>query len=97
MPTYTERQPKNGDQVLLCDHVLNADDKPHCHFFYLPQPLGFVRPDGTGGKASWLVICNDCFDKYPNPSLKDLMLNIIRTDATWQGDEPEIKVNPKLN
>lgn len=95
MNVFTEKQPKDGDQVLLCEHA--SDEKCHCHFFNLPEGLVFVRPDGTGGNAKWIVICEECFAKYPDPSLQQLMAYIVRSDATWKGDEPEIKVNPRMN
>jgi hypothetical protein len=83
---YTELQPKDGDVVLHCGHL---DDKPH-HFYVLGgasrEPIHFHRPDGSVGEATWMVLCHRCFQVYPeNPE------KCMRADATWIGNEPEIK------
>lgn len=86
---FTEKQPKDGDVMLLCKHVAEDRSLPG-HFFYFKEGLGFARPTGGIGKANWLIMCNHCFAKHPMPSLKEMM-QLIGGDAVWKGDEPTIK------
>jgi hypothetical protein len=89
--TFTKHQPKHGETVLHCGHLEN---KPH-HFFAMsdpslgePEEVMFRRPNGTTGRARWMVLCSRCILQHSmNPNLA------MRADATWIGDEPAIKEN----
>ena len=80
---YTEVQPKHNDPIIHCGH-LGASNH---HFFKVSgEPIKFCRPDGTFGKAEWLVACNVCWEKAKG----DLRNIRICGDGTWIGDEPAI-------
>jgi len=88
---FTKVQPSDGDTVLHCGHLEN---KPH-HFYAMSDPsqkiirgIMFTRPDGTTGLARWMVLCSRCFEVYFDSPEK-----AMRADATWIGDEPEIREN----
>lgn len=91
MSKFSKHQPKDGETVLHCGHL---EDKPH-HFFAMsdpslgePEEVTFNRPDGSTGRARWMVLCSTCNLRHgQNPSA------CIRADATWIGDEPAIKEN----
>ena len=54
-------QPQPGDVLLGCEHRPN----PHAsHVFKLLKGMKFTRPDGTSSNASWIFICDACFEKY---------------------------------
>ena len=71
-------QPVDGDTVIHCGH-LDADIH---HFFQ--ADTRFRRPDGSQGRAKFLVGCDDCFRKAGGKA-KNLL---IRGDGTWKGNEP---------
>lgn len=81
---FSERQPKDGETVLHCGHLEN---KPH-HFFALPDSfpdgIKFSRPDGSTGRATWMVLCQNCFAAGLDPE------NCMRADGKWKGDAPAI-------
>lgn len=84
---FTKLQPKDGETVLHCGHL---EDKPH-HFFALSDGktvagINFKRPDGSQGLAHWMVLCEMCFTRNGDEPER-----CIRGDATWIGDEPEIR------
>lgn len=87
---FAKYQPKDGETVLHCGHLEN---KPH-HFFAMSdpskeiQPLVFQRPDGTTGRATWMVLCSQCFPKFC-----DCPDKAMRADAKWIGDEPALREN----
>jgi hypothetical protein len=79
--TYAEDQPRDGDRVLHCGHILRA--RPW-HWFKFEEPVSFRRPDGTTGSAAWIVACDACFREHG----ADVR---ARGDGLWTGDEPTIE------
>ena len=72
-------RPKPGDTLLECKH---GPDPYNAHLFEMRAPgvngLPFTRPDGTVGKAQWVVLCKRCFVKYAGhyqdaPILRDFV------------------------
>lgn len=87
MSKFAKQQPKDGETILHCGHL---ETKPH-HFFAFSDGketagFHFHRPDGTTGTATWMVLCSRCFVTHA-----DRPEECMRGDATWIGDEPEIK------
>jgi hypothetical protein len=78
---FTAQQPKDGEVICHCGHI----DEPKYHFYKVIS-LGFRRPDGTTGKADWIVVCDSCFLLHPDSPEK-----VIRGDSIWKGDEPIIE------
>ena len=78
---HTKEQPKDGDTIMHCGHVVGS-----MHWFQYDRPIGFQRPDGTHGRASWFAACEACFVRYG----EDVTLH-VRGDAVWTGDEPAIE------
>jgi hypothetical protein len=86
--TFTEQQPKDGDIVLHCAHLLKTD---HAHWYKVPE-VEFQSPSGEQGVAEWIGLCNECFLANPKPqSIEDFP---IAGHSTWMGDEPIIEVDP---
>lgn len=86
MKEFTETQPKHGDVILHCGHL----DVTNHHFWKIPEHIGFLqfrRPDGSMGKAQWVVGCELCFQA----SGGDPQKMEIRGDDIWVGDEPAVK------
>lgn len=89
MMKFSKHQPKDGETILHCGHL---EKKPH-HFYAIgdpekriPQEMDFRRPDGSVGKAKWMVLCRDCFQIYSdNPAA------CMRADGEWIGDAPVVK------
>lgn len=86
---FAKMQPKKGDCILHCGHVLNPNTQ-HCHFFRVADNMQFKRPDGSMGHAKWLVCCDECFDAK-GPKFD------VRGDAVWPDDDPIITVNQDVN
>lgn len=78
-------QPKHGERVLTCSHTGNSFAKPF-HFFRTNPPTEFTRPDQTTDSATWMVLCNRCYQRHGTD-----MGAAITGDALWQGDEPIVK------
>ena len=78
--TFTKEQPKDGDTIMHCGHVTKS-----MHWFQYEEAIGFQRPDGTRGSASWFAACEACFIKRGAK-----VVNYVRGDATWTGDSPTI-------
>ena len=58
---YANKQPKDGDVILLCVHMdAKSSDS---HWFKVPPDGLFevIRPDGTKVKGDWLCVCPECF------------------------------------
>lgn len=49
--------PKPGDAVLGCVHRPNPYQ---AHVFHAPDGIEFMRPDGSHGRATWMMLCDDC-------------------------------------
>lgn len=75
-----ERQPKFGEIVLMCAHVL---DFKHCHWFNVPESQEFTRPDGTIARAQWMAVCNSCALSNPRA--------VITKDVIWGTDDANIQ------
>ena len=82
MGQWAAIQPKDGDCILHCGHP----DIRSVVFFQCQPPLGFQRPDGTVGKATWLVACGPCL----NDAGGEIMRVKFRGDGEWKGNEPVI-------
>lgn len=76
---FTKVQPTNGEFCLHCGHL---DHDTQFHFWMING--GFVRPDGSVGRAKWLIACDPCFRMAKGDATRIL----VRGDATWLGDEP---------
>jgi len=85
---FTEQQPKDGDTVLHCEHLPEADN---VHWFRVPGTK-FISPSGETGEAEWIGICAECFLANPNP--QKLEEFPVAGHSTWIGDDPAIEVNP---
>ena len=85
---FTQNQPKDGDCILHCAHAAKSGPG---HFFKIPEPIHFRRPDGTEGNSEWIMFCEKCY-KLSEGNGK--FAELIAGDSTWMGDEPAIKFNP---
>jgi hypothetical protein len=83
--TFTDQQPKNGETILHCAHVLDAGEG-HWHF-NAGYPR-FRRPDGSIGEAKWIVICPTCQKRLYVESKK--AIDFVAGDVVWSGDAPII-------
>lgn len=81
---YAEQQPRDGEPVLHCGHIEKGIKH---HFMLCPEYLDFARPDGTKGRARWVIQCESCF------SLMSRRGPAINGDTEWRGDEPIIEVS----
>lgn len=79
--TWAELKPQDGDLVLHCGHL---ESKPH-HFWNTPKGIYFNRPDGSSGKATWVVSCPDCYQAAEGNAKRVK----IRGDGLWMWDEPQ--------
>jgi hypothetical protein len=59
--TNKRPHPKTGDVILGCTH---EPDVSSAHVFQIKKGLPFTRLDGTRATASWVFICDACFQKY---------------------------------
>jgi len=85
---FTQQQPKDGDVILHCAHLLETDA---AHWYKVPE-VEFLSPEGEKGVSEWIGICNECFMANPNPArIEDFP---IAGHNTWMGDDPIIEVNP---
>lgn len=84
MGAFHKLQPRDGDTVLHCGHVKGSSRN---HFWRLPHGVPFERPDGTSGKAGWIVACDPC----AQASGMDPLAVAIVGDARWNGDAPAIR------
>jgi hypothetical protein len=89
MEDFTKQQPKAGTTILQCAHFEGVQT---CHWFRIPGPTFFTRPDGSGGSAEWVAICDECFAK--NPQTFEDLSQMVAADGVWQGNDPAIRVNP---
>jgi hypothetical protein len=78
---FTKEQPKDGDTIMHCGHVVGC-----MHWFQYEKPIRFQRLDGTRDEASWFAACDPCFIRHG-----EKVVNYVRGDATWTGDEPAIE------
>ncbi len=81
--TFTEDQPRTGDTILHCGHLLDAGKT---RWFRYAVPAGFVRFDGSRGMATWFAACEACFIKHG-----DRVADFARGDEVWVGDGPVIE------
>jgi hypothetical protein len=89
VPEFSKHQPRDGETVLHCGHL---ESIPH-HFFALSDGaliagIHFRRPNGSEGTATWMVLCQPCFNAHAHEPEK-----CMRADAEWIGDEPAVKEN----
>lgn len=86
MSEFTELQPREGETVLHCGHL----DEPKFHFFAFDGvgrvAVPFMRPDGTKGLATFMALCDSCFEKNATQPER-----CIRGDAKWKGNVPFVK------
>jgi hypothetical protein len=78
---FTKEQPKDGDTIMHCGHVVGR-----MHWFQYEEPIRFQRLDGTRGEASWFAACERCFIRHG-----EKVVNFVRGDGTWTGDAPAIE------
>lgn len=78
---FTKEQPKDGDRIMHCGHVVGR-----MHWFQYEKPIRFQRPDKSRGEASWFAACDACFIKRG-----EKVVDYVRGDATWNGDAPAIE------
>ena len=78
--TRETTQPSPGDVLLGCAHALSSETH---HVFFLPEEIGFRRPDGSAAKAKWIILCPICFVAHPDPTKAK-----IACDFTWDEGEP---------
>lgn len=81
MKAWASEQPKDGDCVLICGHVMEGGPS---HWFKVGDPITFTRPDMSTGTATWMCVCETC---KGSPEAN------IRGDKIWKGDEPFIQSN----
>lgn len=79
---WAKEQPRDGETILHCGHL---DDGIKHHWLMDPEYVEFRRPDGTKGRARWIVQCPACFAAFPEHG------PTVNGDDTWVGDEPAIK------
>jgi hypothetical protein len=100
-PNYTLIQPIEGETVAYCVHEairvgswkgsaadarrLGPNTNPDkMHFFF--GKFAFRRPDGTEGKTSWAIVCDECYENH-----KAGQEFLIGGDGTWKGNAPTIR------
>lgn len=79
---FAKDQPKDGDLVLHCGHVPYTSQG---HFW--KGNISFTRPDGSVGKAQWVIACPECF-RESKGSVDNL---VLLGEDTWVGDDPLIR------
>jgi len=83
--SYAAQQPKEGDIILVCEHV--EEKNQHCHWYKLPMEAVVNTPHP--GKQHWMSVCDGChkvmqtLNQFPN--------GVKMFEHTWKGDEPFIK------
>lgn len=88
--TKTKPQPKSGDVLLGCVHRPNIYA---AHIFQTPG-ISFKRPDGSKGIATWIVLCDKCFQEYVVKG--DGPTHVpLACDFTWRDrDDPIVYKDP---
>jgi hypothetical protein len=79
---FTEQQPKHGDTILHCGHLVRG-----MHWFkFAGGAIKFTRPDKTRGEAEWFAACDRCYAKHG-----EKVASFVKGDGVWTGDEPAIQ------
>lgn len=86
MKKFTKEQPIDGEIILHCAHMNNANK---VHWWKFPTEVYFRRPDQTVGTAIWMAVCDKCQKKCAgDPSKIE-----IAGDLVWDGNDPVIYKN----
>ena len=74
--------PRSGESVVLCEHKPALDAVTG---YRVTPSMEFRRPDGTDGSSRWLLLCNDCRDRYGHDVQGCIERGKLRMgcDATW--------------
>jgi hypothetical protein len=87
MSAFTQKQPLRGENFVHCAHIDRNNDVHH-HFFHYSDPIKFEWPDKTVCEASWVILCEGCFQVHAsNP------LACVSGDDEWNTDEPYVEEN----
>jgi len=83
--------PSVGDVCLGCVH---RPDPHAAHFYWLPEPIVFKRPDDSSATARWFILCKPCHMLQTGSVRDDIAAGRLRVayDFTWT---KEMKVSLK--